>query len=69
MNSRSESTLIFFNIIVVTLILFTIAPSFCPDKNMFYPGQNFFVPDKVCFVPDKRCCPKLKKYIFAREMD
>jgi len=33
----------------------TNAPSFCPDK--------------ILFVPDKKFCPKLKKYIFACDMD
>ena len=38
------------------------ALSICPDKI-------FFVPDKITFVPDKKICPKLKKCIFACEMD
>ena len=32
-------------------------------------GQNIFCPGQNNFCPDKKFCPKLKKYIFAREKD
>ena len=50
----------------------TIAPSFCPDKIIFFPdkmffvsGKIYFVPDKTFFVPDKKFGRKLKMYILV----
>ena len=45
------------------------ALSIYPDKMVFVLDKIIFVPDKITFVPNKKFCPKLKKYIFACEMD
>ena len=38
-------------------------------KNIFCPGQNIFCTRQNIFCPEKIFCPKLKKYIFACEVD